>query len=111
MPFLSDFSKSPFTDKSGRVICFLEGFGHGEVLVAKALSAHISSGITTDMSVPHVLSSHEYATGRGTDCATGIKTGEFHSLLGHSVEPRSLDQFLSEASEISIAEVVRHDEN
>ena len=111
MAFLANFAQAPLADQGSRVIGLLQGFGYGEVLFAQALPAHISSCISTDVSVTHVLACHEHASRWGAHRASGVKPGELHSFFGHLVETRGLDQFLSEASEIPVAEVVGHDED
>ena len=62
-------------------------------------------------SVTHVLPGHEDASGWGAYRASGVKPGELHSFFGHLVETRGLDQFLSEASEIPVTEIIGHDED
>ena len=111
MAFLSDLSQSPLSDEGSGVTRLLEGLGHGEVLFAQALSGHVSARVSADVSMAHVLAGHEDAPGRRADRAPRVEAGEFHALAGHAVETGGLDQFLAEAAEIPVAEVVGHDED
>jgi hypothetical protein len=48
---------------------------------------------------------------RRTHRAAGIVAGEFHPLGGHAVEIGCFDDFLPEAPEITIAEIIGEDED
>jgi hypothetical protein len=54
----------------------------------------------------HVQSGHQRRTRGGANRGAGVGLIVTHSLRGHAVESRSLDQLLSITSEIALREVV-----
>ena len=68
--------------------------------------------VASHMSVARMLSCHQGSARRSADRTAGIGLGETHSFLSHPVQIRSLDVFLTIASQIAVSHVIAHnDEN
>jgi hypothetical protein len=58
-----------------------------------------------------MLACHEDTSGWSTNCGARVKAGKFHSLLCHLIKTGSLNQFLTKAAQIAIAEIIGHDKD
>jgi hypothetical protein len=52
---------------------------------------------------------HKTAAGWCANGAGGVKIGELHTLVCHTIDTWSLEVFLAEAGEVAVAGVIHHD--
>ena len=60
---------------------------------------------------PRVATGHQARAGWGADRASGVKVGQAHAFLGHSVENRSGVCFRAEGTDVRIAQIVTEDDD
>lgn len=117
------FGEVPFAGDAGSVAFCFERFGDGgeffvknggvlngnELAIARLATVGISHGVN---SMPRtVASGHEAGAGRGTVSRSGVGLGKGHAFLGEAVDVGSLIVSRTLAGEVSVAEVIRVDED
>ena len=119
MPGGARFPQSPLTGHPGEVARFLEYLGDRDIPGPQGNAAPPSSQalhpahpkVAPDGSVSGVLAGHEDAARGGTNGGPRVTLDEPGPLLRHPVQPRGPDHLLPVAPQISIAKIVRHDED
>jgi hypothetical protein len=67
--------------------------------------------IAPDSCMAGMLAGHQHTPGRGTYRASGVGLGKTQTVCGQLVDIRGFDLFLSVTSQVTVTQVIGHNEN
>ena len=105
-------TESPFAKAACGITCGREEFWEGEFLWWNGeLTLRLHLPIGSNIGMAWVLSGHEHAPGRRTDCVAGVMLRQAHALGGQAIQVGGANLGLAEAAQIRVAEIVRENED
>ena len=100
-------AQPPLAETAGGVARPFEYLGHGGIGVAQ----RDTPGVAPHRCVPHMLPGHQHRTAGGTDVAARVDLHKPHPLGRQAVDTRCADLRLPVTAQVTVAQVIGHDED